>query len=102
MTRLHFDDKLNPAFDLARYDGGYEAPTSALIPLGASGCRCAMIGADGGGYERARRTPSRRDPRRRCGGLLAADGSGRGRDARTPEGASVRARRSEDHRAPWP
>src|ERR1700730_3948045 len=34
-----------------------------------------------GGHERARRTPSRRDPRRRCGWLLAADGRPRGRTA---------------------
>ncbi len=30
--------------------------------------------------------PSRRDPRRRCGGLLASDGGGRGRHARASQG----------------
>jgi TolB-like protein len=33
--------------------------------------------------------PSRRDPRRRCGGLFAADGGRRGRHARTPQSASA-------------
>jgi len=61
-----------------------------------------MIGAAGRCYETAGRTPSRRDPRRRCGGLLAADGGGRGRDARTPQDAPPRTRRPEDQRAPRP
>src|SRR5271166_3431858 len=46
--------------------------------------------------------PSRRDPRRRCGGLFASDGGGRGGYARAPQGAPPRARRPEDRRAPRP
>jgi adenylate cyclase len=46
--------------------------------------------------------PSRRDPRRRCGGLLAPDGCGRGRYARATEGAFPAAGRSEDRGAPGP
>jgi adenylate cyclase len=34
-----------------------------------------MMSAAGGGYEAAYRTPSRRDPRRRCGRLFAANGA---------------------------
>jgi adenylate cyclase len=49
-----------------------------------------------------RHPPSRRDPRRRCGGVFAADGDGRGRYARTPQGSARRTYRSEDHRTPWP
>ncbi len=46
--------------------------------------------------------PSRRDPRRRCGGLFAADRGRRGRHARTPQGAaraSSSIRRSPSTRA---
>jgi hypothetical protein len=46
--------------------------------------------------------PSDRDPRRRCGGLLASDGGGRGRHARASEDASPAAYRSEDQGAPGP
>src|SRR6266446_1960092 len=56
----------------------------------------AMISVAEGGHEAARRTPSRRDPCRRCGWLLAADGGGRGRDARAPHGAFPRSGRSEN------
>ena len=56
--------------------------------------------APGDGRGRHERDPpSRRDPRRRCGGVFAADGGGRGRHARTPQSAAPRAPRSENRRA---
>src|SRR5271157_527660 len=49
-----------------------------------------------------RQPSSRRDPRRRCGGVFAADGGGRGRHARTPQSIAPRTRRPENRRAPRP
>src|SRR6266446_915697 len=48
-----------------------------------------MIGVAEGGHEAARRTPTCRDPRRRCGRLLVADGARPRRNARRVEDGSA-------------
>ena len=68
------------------------APSSPCQRCRAPSCRCAMIGATGRGYEAARRTSSRRDPRHRRGGLPQRPASAGLRVHFEPGGAASAAR----------
>src|ERR1700719_2708932 len=64
-----------------QYIGYCQSLQGAPVKIRKTAPGCAIVSAAGWVNEAARRTPSRRDPCRRCGRLVAADGSRRGRDA---------------------
>jgi hypothetical protein len=87
MTTFAHPMKFDPPFTTSDNTTGYHAIMATRgLPAGIRLDSWSSCTPTAGSCNRRRRhkpDPSRRDPRRRCGGIFGADGADEGRDART-------------------